>query len=123
MWGADGPQEVDMQGNKVAPKKYEERKMNVHDSSLEDNDRESPVALLSSMNLNDETLNGNIIPIESGSHGSSQIKPKSNDLNSNLLKNIFGETKKPKKATVIENEDTTAELDKEEGELVNSTDK
>jgi len=51
----------------VAPKKYEESKMNVHDSSLEDNYGESPVALLSSMNLEDETLTGNINSIESSS--------------------------------------------------------
>jgi len=90
--------------------------MNVHDSSLEDDNQEdSPVAMLSQMNLNDETLNGNIIPVET--------KPKSNDLNSNLLKNIFSGAKKPKKATVIDNEDTTAELDKEEDELSNNPDK
>jgi len=89
--------------------------MNVHDSSLEDDDKESPVAMLSQMNLNDETLNGNIIPIET--------KPKGTDLNSSLLKNIFSGPKKPKKATVIDNDDTTAELDKEEDELSNNPDK
>jgi len=67
------------------------------------------------MNLNDESLNGNIIPIET--------KPKSNDLNSSLLKTIFGDSKKPKKATVIESEDTTAELDKDEDSMSNNTDK
>lgn len=119
VWTKEGPKTVDEQGKIVKKKQEESKQHDVFDGSNEGDDQESPVALLSAMDLNcdddqiDTMLNE---AAESGSRGQTEDK-QLGDLNSSLLKKL---NKKPvRKAAVIE--DDEPDLDNR-GELSTATD-
>lgn len=101
---------VDEDGNEI--KKHEESKTNdVLDGSREGDDKESPVALLSSMDLNcdDDKVNTLVYnEAESGSSGSTATnsnKSNKTDLGSSILKKLNLNKKPTKKAAVVVDDD------------------
>ena len=108
VWTKEGPKRVDEQGNEVVRKPEESKSNNdVLDGSREGDDKESPVALLSAMDLNcdDDQINFALQPnesLESGSRGSSSTDDIS-QIDSSLPKSA---AKKParKAAVVVDNE-------------------
>lgn len=116
MWTAAGPQLLDSAGNVKADS-------SVHDAAREDEASESPVALLSTMDLNCDDLVGATMIQEEliTSNSASEPKPDANaeeaksDHNSDLLKKLHEvktRPKTPKKAAVvIEDDDEQLDVD------------
>ena len=97
------------------------------DGSKEGDDKESPVALLSAMDLNcdDDKINTLVENPETGSRGSTATK--ASDIGSSILKKLNLNKKPTKKAAVVvdddddENEPNSADQDSK-GELSTATD-
>ena len=107
VWTKEGPRKVDEQGNEVIKKHEESKNNDVLDGSREGDDKESPVALLSAMDLtcDDDQVDIMLQPtetVESGSRGSSSTDDVS-QINTNIISKA---NKKParKAAVVVDNE-------------------
>lgn len=131
LWTQGGMKKVDEKGNEVVKKGKEESKSNdVLDGSKEGDDKESPVALLSSMDLNcdDDKIN-TLVYEETGSRGSTANEgnksSKSTDLGSSILKKLNLNKKPTKKAAVVidDDDDNEPKADQEaNGEQYAATD-
>lgn len=110
LWSKDGLKAVDENGNEI--KKKEESKTNdIFDGSREGDDKESPVALLSAMDLNcdDDKINTLVYDNpETGSRGSTasdSSQSKKTDIGTSILKKLNINKKPTKKAALVEDDE------------------
>lgn len=110
---------VDEKGKEITKNKEESKSNDVLDGSKEGDDKESPVALLSAMDLNcdDDKINTLVDNPETGSRGSTAAK--ATEIGSSILKKLNLNKKPTKKAAVViddddENEPKTIQDSKDE---------
>jgi len=110
---------VDEKGKEITNNKEESKSNDVLDGSKEGDDKESPVALLSAMDLNcdDDKINTLVDNPETGSRGSTAAK--ATEIGSSILKKLNLNKKPTKKAAVViddddENEPKTIQDSKDE---------